>query len=354
MNFSTQFAQRKEDTKSNNSFDYPAQLGQKNNRGLFNNNNSVSFSTQINNRRDERIYGKENTFSMTQQTMSSGNRNNMGMQKNSNVFPNSTQFEKQSSLSGGNSFKFSNNMRNDNNNGCSLGMVSPPSKRMSATQPMRGGRGMQNSMNTYSSTQATSRVANQNIQQNNNFNFGNNSNNRQTSRQGPGMDNNNNTSFRSTNVNSKSSDAVVPQKMEVDPPSEKSFVMKKKSKPAVAKMITTSIKDLESWVHFKDKSPILFEIFGNLCSTISYHSSSPQKKFTINDASSNIGCVFWEIDRKMPHLSRGAMLRCIGKLHEGYFHCLSVRAIKPKEMQVLRKMMDRSGKVLQKEIAEAN
>ena len=123
---------------------------------------------------------------------------------------------------------------------------------------------------------------------------------------------------------------------------------------------------LQRWsgVTEMSKSPILFEVCGVLASTISYHATNPQKIFTLTDTTTNnnnnnnsgaatMKCVFWEMDRRLGQLPRGATLRCIGRLNADFFHCLCVRTIKPREMQLFSAMVVKSDAILSKLMSEA-
>ena len=44
------------------------------------------------------------------------------------------------------------------------------------------------------------------------------------------------------------------------------------------------------------------------------------------------------------------LIRCVGRMSVDYFHCLSVRSVKPGEMQVLKNFIEKSENLLRKEM----
>lgn len=73
-------------------------------------------------------------------------------------------------------------------------------------------------------------------------------------------------------------------------------------------------------------SSFLFEIIGQLDSTVTESSQTGGKEFSIMDTTGRIHCVFYEIDYKLEKMIRGKHIRCMGKfnLREKLFKCSRV------------------------------
>jgi len=126
-------------------------------------------------------------------------------------------------------------------------------------------------------------------------------------------------------------------------PAEKTILNPPKSVVSnIPKVITTSIQGLEVWSKsMTDKELVLYEICGTLESTISRNQQKMDKSFLIKDGSGRISCVFWEIDRKLLQTARGSILRCIGRLNDEKFHCISVRQVRSNETALLQYLVDK-------------
>ncbi|XP_047142684.1 spermatogenesis-associated protein 22 isoform X1 [Hydra vulgaris] len=117
------------------------------------------------------------------------------------------------------------------------------------------------------------------------------------------------------------------------------------------KFVTTTIKNLKEWSKVTENKPVIFEIFGTMESTVSH--CKPEKIFFIKDQLDKIRCVLWEIDRFMPHIPRGSVVRCVGKFNENYFHCFSIRQVKPHENNLVEFLLEKSDQELQNQIVNS-
>ncbi|CAF0800047.1 unnamed protein product [Brachionus calyciflorus] len=80
-------------------------------------------------------------------------------------------------------------------------------------------------------------------------------------------------------------------------------------------------------------SPIgnyLFEIIGQLDSTISHDPDSGAREFSLKDTTGRIHCVFFEIDRPLERFVRDSWIRCVGKFNtkKKLFQCVTLRLVK--------------------------
>ncbi|XP_057295339.1 spermatogenesis-associated protein 22-like [Hydractinia symbiolongicarpus] len=130
---------------------------------------------------------------------------------------------------------------------------------------------------------------------------------------------------------------------------DKKCVLKKRT-TMVTRVITSSIQGIELWRDLSDKALLMFEIFGVLDSTIPYHAADAEKMFTLKNNTANIRCKFWEIDRRLPKIGRGTRIRCVGKLNDSYFHCVSLRVANTTELRILPTLLQKSDHVLHDEI----
>ena len=127
---------------------------------------------------------------------------------------------------------------------------------------------------------------------------------------------------------------------------EKSF---EKQVKVYAKMVTTAVSGLERWRTFKDEKPIIFEVHGNLSSSIEYRSTSFEEVFAINDGvgGDDVQCVFWPIDRRLPQVLVGYKVRVVGFLKDQYFQVLKMREVLSDEMELLTLMSKRSEEMME-------
>lgn len=130
---------------------------------------------------------------------------------------------------------------------------------------------------------------------------------------------------------------------------EKAFL--RKPRENTNKFVTTTIKNLKEWSKVTENKPVIFEIFGTMESTVSH--CKPEKIFFIKDQVDKIRCVLWEIDRFMPHIPRGSVVRCVGKFNEDYFHCFSIRQVKPHENNLVEFLLEKSDQELQNQIVNS-
>lgn len=79
------------------------------------------------------------------------------------------------------------------------------------------------------------------------------------------------------------------------------------------RIFTCPIATLKSWVELKAyNGPVMFEVYGILDSATVKNPMGTGKEFVIRDDTDSIKCVFYEIDRELPRLTRGQVHRVVG------------------------------------------
>ncbi|XP_030648820.1 spermatogenesis-associated protein 22 [Chanos chanos] len=125
------------------------------------------------------------------------------------------------------------------------------------------------------------------------------------------------------------------------PVSQQSFKTQKgtpsRVKPADEKtlrILTAVIEGMKHWSRYKDKTPLLFEIFATLDSAVT-QGSHGAKNFLIRDGKDAVQCIYYENDQALPRLIRGQVHRCVGNYDpvKDVLTCVSVRAASPSEQR---------------------
>ncbi|XP_052413024.1 spermatogenesis-associated protein 22-like [Carassius gibelio] len=92
-------------------------------------------------------------------------------------------------------------------------------------------------------------------------------------------------------------------------------------------VITAVIEGMKHWSQYKNKVPMLFEMFATLDSavTVGEHGA---KKFLMRDGKEVVHCIYYENDQTLPRLIRGQVHRCVGNYdsQKDTMTCVSVRA----------------------------
>lgn len=101
----------------------------------------------------------------------------------------------------------------------------------------------------------------------------------------------------------------------------------KPSRETSMRVITAVIEGMKHWSQYKNRVPMLFEIFATLDSavTIGEHGA---KKFLMRDDKHVVQCLYYENDQTLPRLIRGQVHRCVGNYDKDkdIMKCVSVRA----------------------------
>ncbi|XP_036369035.1 spermatogenesis-associated protein 22-like [Octopus sinensis] len=106
-------------------------------------------------------------------------------------------------------------------------------------------------------------------------------------------------------------------------------------------IFTTFIKELKNnYSKYKEKFHIICEVYGVLDSAVLPDRNLSGRQFLLRDNSDSIECVFYEIDRMLPRLTRGHWLRCVGMIDNKTkrLHCISIRPATVEERNLPRIM----------------
>nr|XP_015816681.2 spermatogenesis-associated protein 22 [Nothobranchius furzeri] len=92
------------------------------------------------------------------------------------------------------------------------------------------------------------------------------------------------------------------------------------------RILTVVIEGMRYWSQFKNKVPLLFEIFATLDSAVTLGSYGA-KSFLLRDGKKVLQCVYYENDQVLPRLIRGQVHRCVGNYDRArdVLICMSVR-----------------------------
>ncbi|XP_043094869.1 spermatogenesis-associated protein 22 [Puntigrus tetrazona] len=95
----------------------------------------------------------------------------------------------------------------------------------------------------------------------------------------------------------------------------------------VLHVITAVIEGMKHWSQYKNRVPMLFEIFATLDSAVTAGEHGA-KKFLMRDGKEVVHCLYYENDQTLPRLIRGQVHRCVGNYdsHKDTMTCVSVRA----------------------------
>ncbi|RUS76875.1 hypothetical protein EGW08_015366 [Elysia chlorotica] len=111
----------------------------------------------------------------------------------------------------------------------------------------------------------------------------------------------------------------------------------KPAKDTSMRIFTCPISSLKSWVGLKVyDGPVMFEVYGLLDSATVRDSTGTGKEFILRDDTDSIKCVFYEIDRELPRLTRGQVHRVVGfaDRKRGILQAVSVRPALKEERKV--------------------
>ncbi|XP_076130810.1 spermatogenesis-associated protein 22 isoform X2 [Alosa pseudoharengus] len=92
------------------------------------------------------------------------------------------------------------------------------------------------------------------------------------------------------------------------------------------RILTVVIEGMRHWSQFKNKAPMLFELFATLDSAVTDGKYSA-KHFLMRTGRDVVSCVFFENDHELPKIFRGLVHRCMGNYdrQSNTFTCVSVR-----------------------------
>ncbi|XP_013410479.1 spermatogenesis-associated protein 22-like [Lingula anatina] len=120
------------------------------------------------------------------------------------------------------------------------------------------------------------------------------------------------------------------------------------------KILTATIEGMKHWSQYKKDIPLIFEIYAHLDSAISSTPDNLGKTFEMKDCKQRILCTFYEIDRPLPRLIRGQLLRCVGSLNNDgtTFKCVSVRPALDLEKKVIQQNIAAADRSMRKIVAQ--
>ncbi|XP_062392177.1 spermatogenesis-associated protein 22 isoform X2 [Sardina pilchardus] len=92
------------------------------------------------------------------------------------------------------------------------------------------------------------------------------------------------------------------------------------------RILTVVIEGMRHWSQFKNKAPMLFELFATLDSAVTDGKYSA-KHFLVRTGRDVVSCVYFEHDHELPKIFRGLVHRCMGNYdrQSDTFTCVSVR-----------------------------
>ncbi|KAL3856452.1 hypothetical protein ACJMK2_011209 [Sinanodonta woodiana] len=114
-------------------------------------------------------------------------------------------------------------------------------------------------------------------------------------------------------------------------------------------VITATVAGVKKWSKYKEQVPLMFEVFGVVDSALVKDSSGMAKEFLLRDEQESMQCIFYEIDRSIPRLTRGHWHRLLGNFNERCqkFHCVSVRATDQEERTLGKRLVAVSTKAME-------
>ncbi|XP_060078407.1 spermatogenesis-associated protein 22-like [Ylistrum balloti] len=113
-------------------------------------------------------------------------------------------------------------------------------------------------------------------------------------------------------------------------------------------LITSTIQGIKHWSKYRDTINMIFEVYGVVDSALMQDPSGTGKEFLMKDEQDSMQCVFYEIDRQLPRLTRGHWHRCVGTMDErsGKFKCVSVRPASMEEKDISKLSVKKSDNFL--------
>ncbi|KAM9440941.1 spermatogenesis-associated protein 22 isoform 2-T3 [Clarias gariepinus] len=117
------------------------------------------------------------------------------------------------------------------------------------------------------------------------------------------------------------------------------------------RILTAVIEGMKHWSQFKDKVPMMFEIFATLDSAVTVGKFGA-KSFLMRDRNDAVPCVYYENDQVLPRLIRGQVHRCVGNYdrQKNVFTCVSVRAASLSEQRNAQEAVRASDAEMRSEI----
>ncbi|KAI2664327.1 Spermatogenesis-associated protein 22 [Labeo rohita] len=93
------------------------------------------------------------------------------------------------------------------------------------------------------------------------------------------------------------------------------------------RVITAVIEGMKHWSQYRNRVPMLFEVFATLDSAVTVGEYGA-KKFLMRDGKEVVQCLYYENDQTLPRLIRGQVHRCVGNYdkQKDTMTCVSVRA----------------------------
>lgn len=121
------------------------------------------------------------------------------------------------------------------------------------------------------------------------------------------------------------------------------------------RVITAVIRGMKHWSQYKDKVPMLFEIFATLDSAITIGDYGA-KKFLMRDDKDTVQCLYFENDQPLATLTRGQVYRCVGNYNsqKDTMTCVSVRAASPSEQMSSQETVQESDAEMRKVVLALN
>ncbi|GFO26100.1 spermatogenesis-associated protein 22 [Plakobranchus ocellatus] len=99
------------------------------------------------------------------------------------------------------------------------------------------------------------------------------------------------------------------------------------------RIFTCPIASIKSWVEFKVTTfPVMFEVYGVLDSATVKDLTRTGKEFVLRDDTDSIKCIFYEIDRDLPRLTRGQVHRVVGSFDNRH-RVLKVVSVRPAQKE---------------------
>ncbi|XP_058239799.1 spermatogenesis-associated protein 22 [Hemibagrus wyckioides] len=117
------------------------------------------------------------------------------------------------------------------------------------------------------------------------------------------------------------------------------------------RILTAVIEGMKYWSQFKDKIPMMFEVFATLDSAVTIGRFGA-KNFLMRDGKDTVPCVYYENDQVLPRLIRGQVHRCVGNYdrQKNVFTCVSVRAASLSEQRNAQEVVKASDAEMRNEV----
>ncbi|KAI5089412.1 ester hydrolase C11orf54-like [Silurus meridionalis] len=134
--------------------------------------------------------------------------------------------------------------------------------------------------------------------------------------------------------------------------SQSSLQQQEKAPPKKSlRILTAVIEGMKHWSQFKDKVPMMFEIFAVLDSAVTIGKYGA-KNFLLRDGKDTVPCVYYENDQVLPRLIRGQVHRCVGNYdrQKNTLTCVSVRAASLSEQRNAQEAVKASDAEMRKEV----